>query len=64
MHHYEILNVYHLPRDSTKNLYTPVNSFRLIFNTYIGTHYDLLPDMSFTESGQAVPETSPACIIQ
>jgi hypothetical protein len=60
----EILNAYYLPGDGAKNLYpsiTPVNSFRIIFDTYFGTHYDLLPDISYDQTGRPVPETSPGC---
>jgi len=42
-----ILNAYHLPDNGSRYLYksiTPVNSFRLIFNSYFGTNYKLLPD--------------------
>lgn len=62
---YEILNAYYLPADGTKNLYpaiSPVNSFRIIFDEYFGTDYALLPDVSYNQSGQPVPETSPDCI--
>lgn len=44
-----ILNAYYLPQEGFQNLYstiTPVNSFRVIFNSEFGTHYDLLPDVS------------------
>ncbi|MCJ7608209.1 hypothetical protein MUP00_00870, partial [Candidatus Bathyarchaeota archaeon] len=42
-----ILNAYYLPADSRSKLYpsiTPVNTFRLIFDSCFGTHYGLLPD--------------------
>lgn len=43
-----ILNAYYLPDLSTNNpIYptiTPVNTFRLIFNSYFGAHFDLLSD--------------------
>jgi len=46
-----ILNSYYLPGvDVKKLLYpttTPVNSFRIIFNQYFGSSYDLLPDQIF-----------------
>jgi hypothetical protein len=44
-----ILNAYHLP-GHTENLYphiTPVNTFRIIFNSYFGTNYPLLEDKSY-----------------
>jgi hypothetical protein len=43
----KILNAYHLPGDGKELLYdsiSPVNSFRLIFNHYLGADYELLPD--------------------
>jgi hypothetical protein len=61
----EILNAYYLPEDGTKSLYstiTPVNSFRIILDKYFGTEYSLIPDVTYDESGQPVPETSPACV--
>ena len=42
-----ILNAYYLPYGGNALLYdsvTPVNTFRIIFNHYFGTHYDLLDD--------------------
>ncbi len=42
-----ILNAYYLPHNGKDFLYdsiTPVNSFRLIFNLYFNTSYDLLED--------------------
>lgn len=62
---YEILNAYYLPDDGSKNLYptiSPVNSFRIIFDTYFGTHYGLRPDGSYEDSGATIPETSPDCV--
>jgi len=47
-----ILNAYYLPGVNKSSLYpsiTPVNSFRLIFNLYFGTHYDLLPDKVYMQ---------------
>lgn len=44
-----ILNAYYLP-DGGKDLYagiSPVNTFRVIFNIYFGTSYQLLPDKSY-----------------
>ncbi len=44
-----ILNAYYLP-GHTDLLYptiSPVNTFRLIFDTYLGADYDLLPDTSY-----------------
>ncbi len=42
-----ILNAYYLPDDGEELLYetiTPVNTFRLVFNAYFDTNYDLLED--------------------
>lgn len=42
-----ILNAYYLPHEGDKLLYdsiTPVNTFRIIFNFYLGANYKLLPD--------------------
>jgi Sulfatase len=61
----EILNAYYLPDQGNQNLYstiTPVNSFRIIFDTYFGTQYGLLPDLSYSQSETPAPETSPECI--
>jgi hypothetical protein len=45
-----ILNAYHLPGGERDHIYeslTPVNTFRLIFNRYLGTSYQLLNDVSY-----------------
>jgi hypothetical protein len=45
-----ILNAYLLPGIDPNLLYpgiTPVNSFRLLFNAYLGTNYQLLEDRSY-----------------
>ena len=45
-----ILNAYYLPGMDSSKLYpgiSPVNTFRLIFDEYFGTHYGLLEDRSF-----------------
>ena len=45
-----IFNAYYLPGVESNHLYpsiSPVNSFRVIFNTYLGTDFDLLPDKSY-----------------
>ena len=49
--HALILNAYLLPGIKKTGLYqtiTPVNSFRIIFNKYFGTNYELLPDETYT----------------
>jgi hypothetical protein len=45
-----ILNAYYLPGVSAAVIYpsiTPVNSFRVIFNQYFGTEFELLEDKNF-----------------
>lgn len=45
-----ILNAYYLPAGDTARLYkdiTPVNTFRLIFDTYFGADYQMLNDSSY-----------------
>lgn len=52
-----ILNAYYLPGDGRDHLYpsiTPVNSFRVIFDSYFGTDLGLLEDRSYF-SAQAAP---------
>ncbi|HEY5728608.1 MAG TPA: sulfatase-like hydrolase/transferase [Anaerolineales bacterium] len=49
-----ILNAYYFPENGNINLYdtiTPVNSFRILFNTYYGGDYKLLPDVSWYAEG-------------
>jgi hypothetical protein len=60
------LNAYYLPGKGSQKIYpsiTPVNTFRIIFDTYFGGTYGLLPDQSFHDvgEGQPVPEIDPAC---
>jgi hypothetical protein len=45
-----ILNAYYLPGNASDQLYptiSPVNSFRLVFNSYFGAEYELLEDVSY-----------------
>jgi hypothetical protein len=63
---FQILNAYYLPGGADAGLYpaiTPVNSFRLIFNTFFNTQYEPLPDLSYPidDFTNVVPETSPDC---
>jgi hypothetical protein len=47
---FSILNAYYFPGDPSHQLYesiTPVNSFRILFDNYFGTKYELLDDRSF-----------------
>lgn len=49
-HKFAILNAFYLPDTDKSLLYpsiTPVNTFRLVFNLYFGTDYDLLPDKHY-----------------
>jgi hypothetical protein len=50
---FAILNAYFLPNCDTSNLYpgiTPVNSFRVVFNSCFGQDFDLLEDKSYFSS--------------
>jgi hypothetical protein len=61
----KILNAYYLPDGGNKMLYptiTPVNTFRVIFNTYFGGHYDLLPDVSRYSENKVLHETPSTCV--
>lgn len=47
--HFFILNAYYLPNHN-EQLYShisPVNTFRMIFNSYFGGKYDMLPDITY-----------------
>ncbi len=47
---FAILNAYYLPGSDYSMLYesiTPVNTFRMVFNRYFGTNYELLEDQSY-----------------
>lgn len=62
----KIINALYLRGEENPKLYStmsPVNTFRLIFDTYFGTDYGLLPDESFfgRDHINSVPETSPQC---
>jgi len=53
-----ILNAYLLPGASGARLYpeiSPVNSFRVVFNTYFGTDLPLLPDRTFRHASDRRP---------
>jgi len=52
--YFEILNAYYFPNGGADNLYSdisPVNSFRVMFNTYFGGAYDLLADEQYETIG-------------
>lgn len=62
----KIFNAYYLRGEQNPRLYStisPVNTFRLIFDSYFGTDYGLLSDDSFFGNDfiHSVPETSPQC---
>jgi hypothetical protein len=58
---YSILNAYYLPGNGTDKLYdtiTPVNTFKIISNTYFGTSYTLQEDKSyFLRKGKLIDVT-------
>lgn len=65
-----ILNAYYLP-DGDNNLYpdiSPVNTFRLIFDEFLGGNFGLLPDKSYFSPSnrpfqfEEKPELSPFCL--
>ncbi len=69
----DILNAYYVPEDVAVNLYatiTPVNTFRIIFNSLFGTDYALLPDQSWYSvypdwfEIALVNDTNPQCRIK
>jgi hypothetical protein len=48
--YFEIMNAFYWPgvsKDTIPSDITPVNSFRLLFNTYFGTDYDMLENRHF-----------------
>lgn len=56
--HIKIFNAYYLPDFDQSQLYpsiTPVNSFRLIFNHYFDTNFELLEDKSYISAGPSRP---------
>jgi hypothetical protein len=47
---FAILNAYYLPNCETEQLYagiTPINTFRVVFNSCFGQDFNLLEDMSY-----------------
>jgi len=61
--HMKILNAYYLPNSDRALLYqsiSPVNSFRIIFDFYFGTNYELLEDQSFISAGRKPFDLIPA----
>jgi hypothetical protein len=52
-----ILNAYYLPQGGDKFLYpsiSPVNSFRLIFDLYFGSHFGLIDDIAYFSRGDSL----------
>jgi hypothetical protein len=46
----KILNAYYLPEGGSEQItpdFSPVNTFRLIFNTYFGGDYEILPNIAY-----------------
>jgi hypothetical protein len=55
-----ILNAYYLPNGGARALYpgiSPVNSFRVVFNTYFGARLPLLPDRTLRHVSDMQPFT-------
>ena len=65
-HRVKILNAYYFPADGEAALYptvTPVNTFRLIFNTYYSGEYPLLPDVSrYVDAKDVLREAPSTCV--
>lgn len=61
-----IFNAYYLPDGGHTNLYetiTPVNTFRVVFNTYFGGQYELLPDISrYGDADKVLREVPSSCV--
>jgi len=56
------LNAYYLPEGGEALLYstiTPVNSFRIVLNYYLGYDFELLEDIHYQSSGELDPEEYP-----
>jgi len=57
----KILNAYYFPDGKTDALYptiTPVNSFPVVFNTFFGGDFKLLPDVSYYSFYKALGDTT------
>jgi hypothetical protein len=55
---FRILNAYYLPNGDESILYkgiSPVNSFRVIFNSYFATNYDILDDECYYSNAFSYP---------
>jgi hypothetical protein len=54
---YSILNAYLLPGMDPEGLpadISPVNSFRFIFNAYLGTDFEMLPNRQYYSAGDSL----------
>jgi len=52
---FSILNAYYLPGNNYEQLYdeiSPVNTFRIVFNSYFGTDFELLEDRVYFSTGK------------
>jgi hypothetical protein len=63
---HKILNAYYLKPEAEQLLYpniSPVNSFRVVFDTYFGMNYPLLKDYTYVDDDwtQPVNNNSPRC---
>lgn len=62
----KILNAYYFPDGGAENLYdtiTPVNTFRVLFNTYFDGNYEILPDISrYGDNQKQLHETPLTCM--
>lgn len=59
---HKILNAYYFPDREyglMNNSISPINTFRVIFNTYFGTHFERLPDLSFISQDELSNRLSP-----
>jgi len=59
---FQILNAYFLPGVTDHGLYptiSPVNSFRIVFNNYFNSDYELLPDKSYATEETLILQTEP-----
>lgn len=66
----KILNAYYMPagKDQLYSSITPVNSFRVVFDTYFGTDFGLLQDLSYYSTSDdffdvtLIRDDNPACL--
>ena len=62
----KILNAYYFPDGGDQNLYetiTPVNTFRLVFNTYFDGNYPLLQDISHYIDAKGFQQEAPSTCV-